>query len=75
MSEPLTPSEDPSTAEAQPGVTPLTPPAEVPVDRQAARRAQRNRNLVLAFSLLAFIVIVYLVTVLRMGGYVAQRPL
>jgi t-SNARE complex subunit (syntaxin) len=45
------------------------------VDREAARRAQRNRNLMLALSLVAFIVIVYLVTVLRMGGHVAQRPL
>ena len=46
-----------------------------PMDPAAVLRARRNRNMMLGLSLLAFIVIVYLVTVLRMGGYVAQRPL
>lgn len=74
MSDLQTPSEPQSGQAVQPAVQ-VPPAGPAPVDREAARRAQRNRNLMLALSLVAFIVIVYLVTVLRMGGHVAQRPL
>ncbi len=49
---------------------PLTP-AEV----EAARVAQRKRNIAIALGLVGFIILVYLVTVLKMGGAVANRPL
>ena len=50
-------------------------PSQPPVDPEAARKARRNRNIAIALGLVAFMVIVYLVTILRMGGYVAERPL
>jgi hypothetical protein len=40
---------------------------------QAARRARRARNLALALGLVAFVVIVYLVTIVRMGGHVFEH--
>ncbi len=46
-----------------------------PVDPAAAEKARRGRNIAIALGLVAFIVIVYAVTLIRMGGYVAQRPL
>ena len=33
-----------------------------------ARRRRRGRNLALLFALLAFVVLVYVITVVRMGG-------
>lgn len=42
------------------------PPADI------ARR-RRQRNLALALSLAAFIILVYLVTILRIGGSLANR--
>ncbi|HRD47475.1 MAG TPA: hypothetical protein PLF78_13445 [Caulobacter sp.] len=38
-------------------------------------KARRGRNIALALGLVAFIVLVYGVTLIRMGGYVASRPL
>jgi hypothetical protein len=46
-----------------------------PVDPVALAKARRGRNIALALGLVAFIVIVYGVTLIRMGGYVASRPL
>ena len=37
------------------------------------QKKRGQRNLALALSLLAFIVIVFLVTILRLGGTVAER--
>ena len=54
---------------------PVAPPPPAPADPEAARKARRNRNIAIALGLVAFMVIVYLVTILRMGGYVAERPL
>lgn len=45
-----------------------------PADPKAFAKARRNRNIAIALGLVAFIVLVYMVTVMRMGGYVAQRP-
>ena len=55
-----------------PEMPPRPPP---PADPKAFAKARRNRNIAIALGLVGFIVLVYLVTVLRMGGYVAQRPL
>ena len=41
----------------------------------AANRARRGRNLAIALGLVGFVVLVYLVTVFRMGGNVLDRPL
>jgi hypothetical protein len=46
-----------------------------PVTRDAARQAQGRRNVAIALALLAFVVAVFLVTVVRMGGDVLNRPL
>lgn len=48
-----------------------TPPQ--PVDRAAFEKARRGRNIALALGLVAFIVIVFVVTVIRMGGSVVER--
>jgi hypothetical protein len=41
----------------------------------AAARARRGRNIAIAIGLIGFVVLVYLVTVFRMGGNVINRPL
>lgn len=41
----------------------------------AASRARRGRNIAIALGLVGFVVLVYLVTVFRMGGNVINRPL
>jgi len=52
-----------------------TPPAaQAAIDPVAAAKARRGRNIAIALGLVAFIVIVYGVTLIRMGGYVASRP-
>jgi hypothetical protein len=40
-------------------------------ENEAAVRARRGRNLALALGLLAFVVIVFVVTIVRLGGNVA----
>lgn len=45
-----------------------------PVDPAALAKARRGRNIALAIGLVVFIVLVYVVTLTRMGGYVAERP-
>jgi hypothetical protein len=37
-------------------------------------KARRGRNIALALGLIVFVVIVFVVTVVRMGGSVANRP-
>jgi len=46
-----------------------------PAEQAAARAAQRKRNIAIALGLVGFIILVYVVTVLKMGGAVANRPL
>ncbi len=53
---------------------PEDPQTPRPADPVALAKARRGRNLAIALGLVAFIVIVYAVTLIRMGGYVAQRP-
>ena len=43
--------------------------------KDAAARARRGRNIAIAIGLVGFVVLVYLVTVFRMGGNVINRPL
>lgn len=52
---------------------PSAPPA--PVDQAALDKARRGRNIALALGLVVFVILVYGVTLVRMGGYVASRPL
>lgn len=44
-------------------------------ENAAAAKARRGRNLAIALGLVGFVVLVYLVTVFRMGGNVLDRPL
>lgn len=53
---------------------PEAPQPPKPVDPAALAKARKGRNIAIALGLVAFIVIVYAVTLIRMGGYVAQRP-
>lgn len=41
---------------------------------EAAAKARRGRNIAIALGLVAFVVLVYVVTVVRMGASVANRP-
>ena len=54
---------------------PEAPQPPKPVDQAALAKARKGRNIAIALGLVAFIVIVYAVTLIRMGGYVAQRPI
>lgn len=38
-------------------------------------RARNRRSLVIALGLVAFVVLVFVVTIVRLGGNVADRPL
>ena len=49
-------------------------PSETTLMVPEEEKQRKQRNLAIAFGLLAFIVIVFLVTVLRIGGAVADRP-
>jgi hypothetical protein len=40
----------------------------------AAIRARKGRNLAIALGLVAFVILVYVVSIVRMGGSVAVRP-
>jgi hypothetical protein len=37
-------------------------------------KARRGRNIAIALGLIAFVVLVFVVTVVRLGGSVANRP-
>ncbi|MFY8140768.1 MAG: hypothetical protein ACOVMO_08620 [Caulobacter sp.] len=53
-----------------------TPPVTAaPVDTAALEKARRGRNIALALGLVVFILLVYGVTLVRMGGHIASRPL
>ena len=53
--------------------TPSNPPGAESAD--AAARARRGRNIAIGIGLVGFVVLVYLVTVFRVGGNVINRPL
>jgi hypothetical protein len=53
-------------------------PSEVPVtkaERRAFFRARRGRNIALLLLLLGFCALVFLITLTRLGGNVAERAL
>jgi t-SNARE complex subunit (syntaxin) len=44
-------------------------------ESEAARKARRGRNIALAVGLVLFVILVFVVTIVRLGGNVANRPL
>lgn len=44
-------------------------------ESREAARARRRRNIALALALLAFAALIFVVTLVRLGGNVADRPL
>ena len=42
-------------------------------ENDAERKARRGRNLALALGLLLFVILVFVVTIVMLGGNVAQR--
>jgi archaellum biogenesis protein FlaJ (TadC family) len=38
-------------------------------------KARRNRNIALAVGLVVFVILVFVVTIVKLGGNVANRPL
>ena len=53
---------------------PTQKPSETKVLVPDEQKQRKQRNLAIALGLAAFILIVFLVTVLRIGGAVADRP-
>jgi hypothetical protein len=52
------------------------PDEEAPIVlTQAEKRRQRTRSIAIALFLVALVVIFYLVTILRLGGNVFNRPI
>ena len=43
-------------------------------ESEAERKARRGRNIALAVGLMLFVVLIFVVTVVRLGGNVANRP-
>ena len=50
----------------------MNQPVETDAARQAAKKARDGRNLALALGLVAFVVLVLVVTLVRLGGNVAH---
>lgn len=48
---------------------------EPPVLTPEAKRRQRNRNIAIAFGLVALIVLFYLITIFKLGGNVLNRAI
>jgi len=44
-------------------------------ESDAEAKARRGRNIALAPGLVLFVILVFVVTLVRLGGNVAQRPL
>lgn len=44
-------------------------------DPDQERRARNGRNIALALGLVAFVIIVFAVTIIRLGGNIIDRPL
>ena len=44
-------------------------------ENQAAAKARRGRSIAIAVGLVAFVILVYAVTVVRMGANVLGRPI
>ncbi len=44
------------------------------VEQDAAARARKGRNIALGLGLVAFVILMFVVTVVRLGANVANRP-
>ncbi|WP_419253043.1 hypothetical protein ACN2C6_15810 [Caulobacter sp. ErkDOM-YI] len=44
------------------------------VEQDPAARARKGRNIALGLGLLAFVILMFVVTVVRLGANVANRP-
>ena len=44
-------------------------------ENQTAAKARRGRNIAIALGLVAFVILVYVVTVIRMGANVLERAI
>ena len=44
------------------------------VEDDAVARARKGRNIALGLGLVAFVILIFVVTVVRLGGNVAHRP-
>ncbi len=76
MSDPQVPQEAPPKA---PQEAPQPAPAEArapgPDAAQNVHKAKRGRNIALALGLVSFAILVFLVTVVRLGANILDRPL
>lgn len=56
---------------------PLPPAAPLGPGREGpeAAKARSRRNIAIAISLVVFMILVFVVTITRMGGEIANRPL
>ncbi len=45
------------------------------IEDEASARARRGRNLVLALGLVAFVILIFVVTLIRMGAHVLDRSI
>jgi hypothetical protein len=43
-------------------------------DNAAEAKARRGRNIALALGLVLFVILIFVVTIVRLGGNVADRP-
>ena len=46
-----------------------------PEDEERFKKARRGRNIALAVGLVLFVILVFVVTIVRLGASVADRPL
>ena len=44
-------------------------------ESEADQKARRGRNIALALGLVLFVILIFVVTLVRLGANVAQRPL
>jgi hypothetical protein len=44
-------------------------------ESEAEWKARRGRNIALALGLILFVILVFVVTIVRLGGNVANRPI
>lgn len=49
--------------------------SNLPPESEAAAKARRGRNIALALGLVAFVILIFVVTLVRMGASVIDRPL
>ncbi|MDP1618181.1 hypothetical protein [Phenylobacterium sp.] len=55
--------------------SPPEAPDQAPVPAQDVHKAKRGRNIALALGLVSFAILVFLVTVVRLGANILDRPL